>query len=42
MNAGIIHIGANINQRKIHNSDGKDVFEISEGSYYEVTYKNNI
>lgn len=29
------------NQRKIHHPDNKNVFEISEGNYYEVTYKKN-
>jgi FkbM family methyltransferase len=29
-----------LNQRKIHHPDGKNVFEISDGSYYEVTYAN--
>jgi FkbM family methyltransferase len=28
-------------QRKIHHPDSKNVFEISEGNYYEVTYKKN-
>jgi FkbM family methyltransferase len=29
-------------QIKIHLPNGEDVFEISEGNYYEVTYKRNV